>query len=378
MKKTAVLLACFLMSCLAALAQEEKLEVKSSGRVLLDAAAINSSNDEIHEKAKGGLQAPDVRIGMKLSYGNWEGRAELGYARQSVSLKDVYLQYNFDGDNFVRGGYFDHHFGYQSPVSSSFRTAMEAPETHSALGSDSRLLGVMFEHSADRFFGTFSIYTDNQSMKSSTDKTGNQGKGVMSRLVYRPLTERGSIFQVGMGGSYDHESGNGENLEWSADFPSRVSLVSAIGAKIEDADYALKFSPEVAMAMGRFGLEAQYIFMTVHRKTENANNYKAWGAYGNLRFLLNSEYSYDRGDAVIATPDPKSWEIVAAYNYTDMNSEGYRGGKLSDWSLTMNYYINKYMVWRVSGHYVHTGASDYTGFGKNDYKVIETRMQFKF
>lgn len=87
-----------------------------------------------------------------------------------------------------------------------------------------------------------------------------------------------------------------------------------------------------------------------------------------------------KNDAGIATPAPKSWELVAAYNYTDMNDAkaGFHGGKLSDWALTMNYYINKYMIWRVSGHIVRAGESDYSGFNKNTFRVIETRLQFKF
>ena len=88
-----------------------------------------------------------------------------------------------------------------------------------------------------------------------------------------------------------------------------------------------------------------------------------------------------KNDAGIATPDPKSWELVAAYNYTDMNDGDILGGKLSDWSLTMNYYINKYMIWRVSGHYVHAGETN-TGLAvtanKNDFSVLETRLQIKF
>ena len=408
MKKALLLAACGLMIGSAAFAQENKLVVKPSGRILLDGAAMNSSNDAVNDKMSGGFALPDVRIGMKASYGKWEAKADIGYARQSLSLKDVFIQYNIDKNNLIRGGYFVHQFGYQSATSSSFKVAMEEPETHSLLGSGGRLVGLMFQHDDDAFHGTLSLYTDNQSMKRTTENNGYQGTGVMTRLVWRPLTERGNIFQIGIGGAYDHKNKKSDNLEWSSNLPTRVSRVAAIGAsgKALGADYSIKFTPEVVLAKKWFGLEAQYIFMTVHRdKGDDVNkakaeayklatnedlklkNYKAWGAYANARFLLNSEYSYVRGDAGIATPDPKSWEIVASYNYSDMNSGDrdeyaglnyYNGGKLSDYSLTMNYYINKYMIWRVSGHYVHAGESEYTGFGKNDYKVLETRLQIKF
>lgn len=363
----------------AANAQENKLVVKPSGRILMDAAFLNSSNKTVDEQCVDGVNVPDVRIGMKVSYGKWEGKADIGYARGSVSPKDIFIQYNFNKQNFLRGGYFVHQFGYQSATSSSFKVSMEEPETHSAFGVGGRLVGLMYEHSDDKFMGTGSIYTDAQSFKKQTNHTGYQGSGFLTRLVYHPLIEKGNLFHVGIGLNYELAAENRSNMEFKAPYPVRVAGINAIGAKITDAKNDFKFSGELMAAKGHVGIEGQYIFMNVDRKGD-AKSYNAWGAYGNLRFLLNNEYEYVKNDAGIATPAPKSWELVAAYNYTDMNDAkaGFHGGKLSDWALTMNYYINKYMIWRVSGHIVRAGESDYSGFNKNTFRVIETRLQFKF
>lgn len=363
----------------AANAQENKLVVKPSGRILMDAAFLNSSNKAVDEQCVDGVNVPDIRIGMKVSYGKWEGKADIGYARGSVSPKDIFIQYNFNKQNFLRGGYFVHQFGYQSATSSSFKVSMEEPETHSAFGVGGRLVGLMYEHSDDKFMGTGSIYTDAQSFKKQTNQTGYQGTGLLTRLVYHPLIEKGNLFHVGIGLNYELAAENRSNMEFKAPYPVRVAGINAIGAKITDAKNDFKFSGELMAAKGHVGIEGQYIFMNVDRKGD-AKSYNAWGAYGNLRFLLNNEYEYVKNDAGIATPAPKSWELVAAYNYTDMNDAkaGFHGGKLSDWALTMNYYINKYMIWRVSGHIVRAGESDYSGFNKNTFRVIETRIQFKF
>lgn len=363
----------------AANAQENKLVVKPSGRILMDAAFLNSSNKAVDEQCVDGVNVPDIRIGMKVSYGKWEGKADIGYARGSVSPKDIFIQYNFNKQNFLRGGYFVHQFGYQSATSSSFKVSMEEPETHSAFGVGGRLVGLMYEHSDDKFMGTGSAYTDAQSFKKQTNQTGYQGTGFLTRLVYHPLIEKGNLFHVGIGLNYELAAENRSNMEFKAPYPVRVAGINAIGAKITDAKSDFKFSGELMAAKGHVGIEGQYIFMNVDRKGD-AKSYNAWGAYGNLRFLLNNEYEYVKNDAGIATPAPKSWELVAAYNYTDMNDAkaGFHGGKLSDWALTMNYYINKYMIWRVSGHIVRAGESDYSGFNKNTFRVIETRLQFKF
>ncbi len=379
MKKYIMAAALVMGFAAAANAQENKLVVKPSGRILMDAAFLNSSNKAVDEQCVDGVNVPDIRIGMKVSYGKWEGKADIGYARGSVSPKDIFIQYNFNKQNFLRGGYFVHQFGYQSATSSSFKVSMEEPETHSAFGVGGRLVGLMYEHSDDKFMGTGSIYTDAQSFKKQTNHTGYQGSGFLTRLVYHPLIEKGNLFHVGIGLNYELAAENRSNMEFKAPYPVRVAGINAIGAKITDAKNDFKFSGELMAAKGHVGIEGQYIFMNVDRKGD-AKSYNAWGAYGNLRFLLNNEYEYVKNDAGIATPAPKSWELVAAYNYTDMNDAkaGFHGGKLSDWALTMNYYINKYMIWRVSGHIVRAGESDYSGFNKNTFRVIETRLQFKF
>ena len=379
MKKYIMAAALVMGFAAAANAQENKLVVKPSGRILMDAAFLNSSNKAVDEQCVDGVNVPDIRIGMKVSYGKWEGKADIGYARGSVSPKDIFIQYNFNKQNFLRGGYFVHQFGYQSATSSSFKVSMEEPETHSAFGVGGRLVGLMYEHSDDKFMGTGSIYTDAQSFKKQTNHTGYQGSGFLTRLVYHPLIEKGNLFHVGIGLNYELAAENRSNMEFKAPYPVRVAGINAIGAKITDAKNDFKFSGELMAAKGHVGIEGQYIFMNVDRKGD-AKSYNAWGAYGNLRFLLNNEYEYVKNDAGIATPAPKSWELVAAYNYTDMNDAkaGFHGGKLSDWALTMNYYINKYMIWRVSGHIVRAGESDYSGFNKNTFRVIETRIQFKF
>ena len=379
MKKYMMAAALVMGFAAAANAQENKLVVKPSGRILMDAAFLSSSNKAVDEQCVDGVNVPDIRIGMKVSYGKWEGKADIGYARGSVSPKDIFIQYNFNKQNFLRGGYFVHQFGYQSATSSSFKVSMEEPETHSAFGVGGRLVGLMYEHSDNKFMGTGSVYTDAQSFKKQTNHTGYQGTGLLTRLVYHPLIEKGNLFHVGIGLNYELAAENRSNMEFKAPYPVRVAGINAIGAKITDAKNDFKFSGELMAAKGHVGIEGQYIFMNVDRKGD-AKSYNAWGAYGNLRFLLNNEYEYVKNDAGIATPAPKSWELVAAYNYTDMNDAkaGFHGGKLSDWALTMNYYINKYMIWRVSGHIVRAGESDYSGFNKNTFRVIETRIQFKF
>ena len=111
MKKSLLIMVIGLMSANIVLAQEEpKLSVKPSGRILFDAAYINPQNQK--DELKSGVAIPDMRVGVGFSYGKWKAKLDIGYAYGKVGLKDVFVQYDFDKLNSIRGGYFIHQYGY--------------------------------------------------------------------------------------------------------------------------------------------------------------------------------------------------------------------------------------------------------------------------
>ena len=385
MKRIILIATCGLMVSAGAFAQEDetKLIVKPSGRILMDAGVMHSTDDALNDKLNDGVAIPDFRVGLGATYGKWKAKIDVGYARQNLSLKDINIDYNFDKENLVRMGYFVHQYGLQSGTSSSFKISMEEPLASQAF-FNSRLLGTMYVHAGEKFHATASVFAENDAMKMTSDKLGNEAWGAMTRLVWRPMTERGNIFHVGISGAYESPRYNKnaaishKSYTLKAPFPTRIASVSAQEATISDATALWKFSPEMNYACGNFGLEAQYFYVGIKR--ENAlPNYSAWGAYGNVRYLLNGQgYTYTKANAGIATPDPGSMEVVASYNYstlTDKDANIY-GGKVSDWSLTFNYYLNKYMIWRVRGSI--TRATENSAFNDNTFSILETRLQIKF
>lgn len=106
MKRIILIAACGLMGCTHTFAQEEepKLVVKPSGRILMDAGVMHSSDPALDDQLNDGVAIPDVRAGLSATYGKWKAKVDVGYARQSVSLKDINIDYNFDKDNLVRMG----------------------------------------------------------------------------------------------------------------------------------------------------------------------------------------------------------------------------------------------------------------------------------
>ena len=360
---------------------EEKVEIKSVGRIHFDGGVLGANN--YHNQFVSGVALADFRAGLVMRYGQWNSKIEMGYANQALSVKDVFIEYDFDKHTLLRGGYFLHQFGMQSVFGASAKIAMEEPLSNSAF-YNSRLLGLMLQHQKDKFFGTLSLFAENEAIKQSTDKTGSQGMGMMSRLLYRLHREEGNIFHVGISGAFETPRYNKDaalnhsSYILKTSFPTRIARVTAQEATINNATFLYKFSPELLLAKGRWGLEAQYYYLNVNRKN-GFEAFDASGAYAMLRTIIKgSPYAYADADGVMATPKAGTMELVAGYDYTDLSNTkaGILGGRLNDYSLTFNYYINKYVIWRVCTSYTSVGYradKENTNLG-----LIETRLQIKF
>jgi len=363
-------------------AQEEpKLEVKPSGRILFDAAYLSPQNQE--DELKSGVGIPDMRVGVGFTYGNWKGKIDMGYAYGKVNMKDVWLQYNFDKKNFLRGGYFIHQYGYQSCTSSSFKETMEEPQSNQVFNNN-RMIGLMYEHTNKNVLATVSAVVETDAMKQTTNVTGNEGLGAMARLVYHPHTERGNIFHVGISGGIEgarysgKEELNHKQFTLTSTWPTRVAKVTAQEAVITNAKTMYKFSPEILFSKGRFAVVGQYFFNKITRD-DGLSAFNGSGAYVTLRGLIKGDgYKYTMNDGGIDTPDSGHMELVLQYNYTSLSDykAGIYGGYLNDWTLGYDYYINKYMIWRVRASW--TKVTNREGFLNNEVAMLETRLQVKF
>ncbi|MBR5325857.1 MAG: ATPase, partial [Prevotella sp.] len=349
MTKTILMMAVGLMMASVMQAQEEpKLVAKPSGRILFDAAYVNPQHQE--DELKSGVGIPDFRVGVGFTYGQWKGKVDMGYAYGKVNMKDVWLEYDFDKQNFIRGGYFIHQYGFQSSTSSSFKETMEEPQSNACFNND-RMIGLMYEYNGKIFLGTASVVVETDAMKQTTDVTGNEGVGAMTRLLYRPYAERGKMFQVGVSGGIEgaryssKEELNHKQFTLSTRWPMRVAKVNSQQAVVTDAKAMYKFSPEVMYSYGRFAVIGQYFLNSITRDN-NQNTFTGSGAYVTLRGLIKGRnYAPNMGDDGIATPDPGNMELCLQYNYTSLSdaSAGVYGGYLNDWALCYNYYPNKYM-----------------------------------
>lgn len=365
---------------------EPKFTVKPTGRILMDGAVYMGGNDNIDDtgdkKFVDGVAIPDLRLGVKAGYGKWKAKVDVGFGYGKVGLKDTYIEYDFNESNLLRGGYFVPQFGLNSETSSSMKPSYEEPTSNEFFYANPRLLALMHIYDKGQFFAGTTVFAEAAAMTKNATEMGKQAWGVQTRLVWRPFHSDGDAFQIGCSFNYSTPTGGDhDGFSYSANFPSRVSKVTNVSATIDHARGLFKMTPELLFMRGNMALEAQYYYMNVARK-DGFRNYRAQGAYGMFRaLLLGSRYRYSHADCGMATPDPRSLEVVLGYNYTNASdaSAGIYGGITNDASCTFNYYINKYMIARLRYSYTNVRdrrIDDLTT--KRHVNIIEARLQIIF
>lgn len=78
-----------------------------NGRVYFDGTAF--FKDKTHLGS--GATISDIRLGVSGKYENFSGKIDIGFAKKGISLKDVFIQYNFQKSSYARIGHFAEPFG---------------------------------------------------------------------------------------------------------------------------------------------------------------------------------------------------------------------------------------------------------------------------
>lgn len=363
-----------------------KFKFSPTGLVLVDAAVYGPDGDGFND----GMSLPDIRLGGKATFGNWLAKVDIGFAKAKVGLKDVYVQYNFENThNLLRAGYFVHQFGLNAATSSAFKPSGESATSDDFFKATGRNLGIQFILDIPQWFVGVSGMADGSYVSGTMEKAGRPSIGAIGRFVWRPLMETGKVVQIGVSPWYQsplhstealgdgHTRQTDSYFNFSANFPTRVASVSLLGTgEISDAKGLFKVTPELLLCYDRFALESQYYFMNVARRDNPS--YQAHGVYGLLRGLIfgDKAYNYSHGDAGLALPGPKTLECVLGYNYTDGNKNGIRAGITNDFSVTFNYYINKYFLARLAWHY--TDVRNSSVMFDRHVNMVQVRLQAKF
>lgn len=323
------------VTSLTATAQEtlsDKLQYKVTGRMLMDGGVYLRNDNHFGN----GTEFNDLRVGMKATYQRWDMKVEIGYVGKS-------------------------------------------PGSVLAM-TNSRRLGVAYTYNATHYYACGGLFTDND---ISNLKNTSQGYAVDGRFVYRPVNETGKLLHLGIAAIHRTPDGalpdddNRNTFVYKSAGVSTIDNRNLIYAEVDNAHHQVKLGTELLIYYGKFFLQSEYIRTQVKRRNGLAD-YTGQGGYAQCSWLLIGDtYDYDAALACPARPIGRALELCGRFNIVDMNDRTAEvlGGAQKDFSLGLNYYINKHIGIKVNYSYVIPGKH-IREISDNNFSVLQARFQF--
>ena len=169
-----------------------------------------------------------------------------------------------------------------------------------------------------------------------------------------------------------------ETITFNAGIPTDLLTKddnSYVEAKVDQVINQWKLDLEMILLYNKWYFQGQYFL--AHLNRFQADNYNGKGWYGQIGYMiLGAKHNYNAATGMIVNPAPKSLEVLCRYNMIDLNDAGIRGGRLTDISLGMNYFINKYVAAKIN--YTHMMVGNSSPKGGDDFGLIQARLQFSF
>ena len=359
------------------------VELKIGGRIQNDWAYFVEDGDL--ERRRGvdfddGTEFRRARLYISGTiYDDLEFVAQYDFAGGDADFKDVYMGLkNVPYVGRVRVGQFKEPFSLEELTSSNYITFMERSLVNTF--APSRNVGVMAMNTMLDKRMTWAVGVFRQ-----TDDFGNGSGGrdynVTGRLTGLPWYEEDGRKLLHVGLAYTHQNYDDD------EFRIRSRPESHLAPNLVDtgtfpAEYGDLIGTEAALVYGPFSLQAEYVHSFIEGRTHFVGDSTFCAASVQASYFLTGEHRpYSTSSAAFDRVRPKenftpdggsgAWELAARYSYLDLNDGPVRGGRLDDFTLGVNWYLNPNA--RVMWNYVFANPSE-----GGDANMFQWRFQLAF
>ena len=367
-----IMLAAVLSAAFPALSADS-LKVKFRSRALLDATASGYGKDDV----QGYFRLEDFRVGFKADYGRYELKADIGLGGGKVAVKDLQLNCHFKNCVLVVGNGYEP-FSMDMLISTADLRFNQSASSVLAF-TDSRKLGVTFHYYNDHCYLATGVYTNND-INSLGDEKKNSLVST-SRAVWR-IRRGANLVHVGGAFSFRTKDVNKDAPVGAIESAGVTSMFgeALLGAEVDNMGSELKGLVEVLYTTRKTLLQCEFFYDRMNR-AGGLSAYRAYGGYVQGSWLLSGEgFEYDAVYGIPGRPSTgKAIELTARFNYTNLNDGESRiyGGEEKDLSLGVNFYLNKYLGFKLNGSYVWVGDHCGSFYGK-DFFLAQARLQYIF
>ncbi len=379
----------------------ENLKLEVGGRLMLDAGNIVSRGDlgsafpDLEGGWAGLRRARIDLLGSWLDALEWEFEMEFA---NTVEIKDAWIAFRrVPILGRIRLGHMKEPFSLERLTSSKHITFMERSIPTEAL-APGRNMGILSQGAiqGDRLSWAAGGFVDVgaksglQVGKDGIDRI--QGFSVTGRVTGLPVYEGEGQRLVHLGLGYTHEFRDGHSpdsviavFSRPESFISQDTLVDSGSIAASGVDL---FNLEAALVWGPLSLQGEHFH--AFTTASMAKNPQFLGGYLMASYFLTGEHrQYDRANGVFTqiTPlrDFLPWEggwgaleLAARFSYLDLNDRGIRGGRETNLTLGLNWYLNQRV--RLMTNYVHAWVEDRATprVEGGEANIFQTRFQVVF
>lgn len=377
---------------------KEGLKIKSKdgnykfqigGRIMTDYANYNQDKSELGD----GTEFRRARLFVKGTfYKVWDFKSNVDFAGNGVSVKDMYLKYNFKPHSITVGN-FKQPFSLEELTSSKYITFMERALPNAF--APSRLIGVGYNTHGPNW--SFALSGAGSSVSGDVGSEGDEGYSVTSRVHFAPLS--GSDENVHLGAAVSYRNLRDETLRYRERPESHVTSVRFVNTgTIANATDQVVYGFEGAGVWGPLSVQGEYIGTSVQRELGQAD-LDFYGWYGFVSLFLTEgdhrKYSAKKGTFGRVKPKrpfsdggPGAWELAARYSALMLSDQDVLGGGTKDITLGLNWYATSHIRFMLNFVSVNndnnaTGNSgnllpQFVSASNDDPQLIQLRAQIDF
>lgn len=404
-------------------------EFTIGARMMADVAYYHSDFTPL----KSGAALTDARLRASMKYDNWYFYADFDFSKGKFKQKDIYLQYSWNDVHAIKAGYYCDPSNMAGNTSIGSYHFISRSAASRALGAG-RQLGISYKYMGENFFANQGVFAENL---YNDQLAGFQGVTVGGRWLWRTIGSENSAFHIGVNARYAHINSGVDyqgtvqtSVTLSTPFETYVDTNSdMMNAYVPWASDVLNLGAEFAWVTPKFFARGEYIWKHIGKERDDETLFKnqlgtewSWGsleswkagnplkvsnfsgAYVEAGLLLFGEpYRYDSKNAIVGGMRGKSLELVARYNYTNLNdivdgayyfeaqdkyidngiladypvaSTSIGGGRLHAATIGLNYSFNKYVQLLVDYTYSNY-LRDKNPYDKN-FHAVQGRVIFSF
>jgi len=358
-------------------------KLKFGGRIMYDFGTFGQDDDLDRAFGEYGNGVEFRRIRFFNSgtvYSNLSYKLQVDFAGGKVSLKDVFLELQDIGGVNVRLGHFKEPFRLEVLTSSKYITFMER-SMMTALNPERNTGLMVHDQSEDgRLNWQVALLRNGDGAGDDT----NAGSGIVfgGRLAgVLPLKPESDDQMLHLGASFSFRNPDGDVIEYESRPETHLGPKYLNTGEITDVDNSNLIGLELALVNGPWSFQTEYARSKVN--LDGTGEYSFPSYYAQVSYFLTGEVrNYKYKDAYEGFDRVKpnqnfggggagAWELALRYSSADWNDGNITGGKLSNITLGVNWYLNP--VSRLMANYI---LADLDEVGKAN--IFQMRMQIDF